>query len=374
MKKGVIVLVIVAVLIVTFSINYSITGNVVGGSPEGAVDSGAMGGPTAEDSACLYQCVMGEGKAESVCMTECGVAPEPEPADDGEACMQECIVRGCDDEKDFTCQRANLALCDDECGMKGDAPDESEMSEEQLCILNCVNAEDPSVICGSGTEEGMGETGNALCQRCAKSCEYLYSGPCLTDELWREKEDDCMATGEHMEAAPVRGASGQGYECTVNIECIDRSGEFGDDAGTGDDNWEDYDATLDLSGSEGTFLIEDNQADRKIEIEIGVDEDVSLEQRGEKLIVKNDEVEVEIDNNIDSLVISEKGNRRDIDNIDIGIEEGKPIYKYEEKERARLLGFIPVGKDVKKKVDAENIEVLEEDGPWWEFLSTEVKK
>jgi hypothetical protein len=179
-----------------------------------------------------------------------------------------------------------------------------------------------------------------------------------------------------MEARPLMGDSGEGWKCTVDIECIDRSDEFGDEPGTGEENiyWGDYETTLDFSGSEGIFLIENNEVEEKIEISIRVDKDISLEQKGEKLVVKNEEVEVEIDNNLDKLVISEEGNKKEIMDINIGIEEGKPIYKYDEKEKAKLLGFIPVDKNVKKKVDAIDMKMLEEKGPWWEFLSVEEKE
>jgi len=36
-----------------------------------------------------------------------------------------------------------------------------------------------------------------------------------------------------MEAVPVMGDSGQGYECTIYLECFDRSDEVGDNPGTG---------------------------------------------------------------------------------------------------------------------------------------------
>ena len=159
--------------------------------------------------------------------------PKPEPADEGEACMQTCIVKGCSEEHDLACQRANFQSCEDECDMKGDAPDESEMDEEQLCISNCVAEEDPSVICGAGKSEGAGEQGNELCKKCAKSCEHLYAGPCLTDEGWKEIENSCMAQGKAMEAVPIMGDSGQGYECTVDLKCEERSSEFGDEPGDG---------------------------------------------------------------------------------------------------------------------------------------------
>ena len=220
-----------AVLIIVFGADYFITGNFAGGPED--MDGGSFGGPSAEDGACLYKCVVEEGRGEDECMIECGVEPKPTTGNAGEVCMQECIDRGCDDEYDLNCRRANVVACEDECGMKGDAPDEGKMSEEQKCISDCVDAIDPTLICGAGKAEGEGEQGGEVCQRCADQCVHLYEGPCLTDELWREKEDDCMTQGEHMEAAPVRGDSGQGYECTVDIECIDRGDEWGDEPGEG---------------------------------------------------------------------------------------------------------------------------------------------
>ncbi|MBU2577028.1 MAG: hypothetical protein KKF50_04870 [Nanoarchaeota archaeon] len=246
MKKWqIIVGIIVAVLIIAFGVNYSITGSVVGGPLEGMSggDDEMMGGPTDADMACMVECtIRGCDESDMECRTvasvacgsECGVESEqPAPADESEACMQECIAVGCD-EFDFSCQRLNQAGCDDKCGMKGDAPDESEMDEEQLCISNCVAAEDPSVICGNSRE---GETGNALCQRCASECVHLYAGPCLNDEQISEKEEACK-TCEHCYGSIVEGPSGQGWDCIIDIECADASGEFGDDAGTGDASFE----------------------------------------------------------------------------------------------------------------------------------------
>jgi len=47
-----------------------------------------------------------------------------------------------------------------------------------------------------------------------------------------------MAQGLHMEASPMKGDSGEGYQCTIDIECIDRSDEWGDDPGTGPASYE----------------------------------------------------------------------------------------------------------------------------------------
>jgi len=350
-------------------------------------------GPSAEDIKCLEDCiivgcepgdeacVIGNSKK---CEQQCGV--EPEPADEGEACMQECTSKGCD-KFDYLCTQNNKEKCEKECNMIGEPEAESE---EEQCIRDCINKVDPSISCSGGTFEGEGETGNEVCQKCAKSCEHLYSGPCLTDELWTEKENVCIAQCEHCYGAPVRGPSGQGWDCTIDIKCEDASSEFGDDPGIGGDNWEeghapseenvywgDYESSLEVSDSETTLEIRNTNIKNigeKIKVNINLGEGISLEQKEEKLVVKNNEVEVEIDNNLDKLVISEKGNKKEIKNIDITIEEGKPIYEYEEIEKAKLLGFIPVDKNVKKKVNAENVEMIEEDGPWWEFLSVEEKE
>ncbi|MFH1275653.1 MAG: hypothetical protein ABIH82_00920 [Candidatus Woesearchaeota archaeon] len=238
MKKWFLGLIIGIFLLIVIGVGFNsldITGSAVDVFGEGNV------GPSLESQNCMKSCVysgceLNEDECiqlnSNKCMQECEVEPEPQPADEPEACMQSCVKEGCSNY-DLMCQNSNKPKCEDKCGMKGDAPDESEMSEEQRCITECVAKVDPNIICGSGTFEGEGETGNAVCQKCAAECVHLYSGPCLTDELWREKEDTCMAQGAHMEAAPVMGGSGEGYECTVDIECIDRSSEWGDDPGTG---------------------------------------------------------------------------------------------------------------------------------------------
>jgi len=228
MKKVVVIIILIALVILGFSY-FQLTGKVVGG-PE-------FTGPTQTQISCMETC-SGCTYGDAVCMqqhsarcgAECNVETSgpPVPADEGEACMQKCVEVGCDDFG-FSCQQMNKAGCEDECNMKGDAPDESEMDAEQLCISNCVATEDPEMICGNSKE---GETGGALCQKCAKSCEHLYSGPCLNDEQLTEKEKECEIC-EHCYGEPVMGASGEGWDCIVNVECGDASDEFGDDAGTG---------------------------------------------------------------------------------------------------------------------------------------------
>jgi len=201
----------------------------------GGFEEEGMGGPSAESQECMKNCYQVEEKGEDVCMTECGVAPKPKPSGEGEACMQECVDKFCEVGPDYSsCMNSNKEECEEECDMKGDAPDESEMDEEQRCISNCVAAVDETVICGNSK---AGETGNALCQKCADECIHLYAGPCLNDEQITEKEEACK-TCEHCYGGIIEGPSGQGWDCIVDVECADASAEFGDDAGTGDASFE----------------------------------------------------------------------------------------------------------------------------------------
>ena len=94
--------------------------------------------------------------------------------------METCVAKGCE-EFDFTCQNKNKAVCEKECEM---IKEPEAKSEEEQCIRGCVNAEEPGLVCRAG--EG-GEKGNSLCQKCAKSCESLYNGPCLTEIKLEEK-------------------------------------------------------------------------------------------------------------------------------------------------------------------------------------------
>lgn len=109
------------------------------------------------------------------------------------------------------------------------------MGNEENCMVECIGESEINFNeCKPGPE---GEQ-NLRCKQCAEKCMQFYEGDCLTEEQWRYAEEECMSKGEHMEAMPVTGDSGQGYECTIKIECIDRSDEFGDEPGEGENNWE----------------------------------------------------------------------------------------------------------------------------------------
>ncbi|MEA3329921.1 MAG: hypothetical protein U9Q06_04220, partial [Nanoarchaeota archaeon] len=308
MKKGVMVLILLGILLVL-----PLT---LAQEPSSEQFTEEHMGPSAEDIKCLEDCVsIGCEQGDEDCMMansekceqECGVAPEPSAGElgEGEQCVQDCIDRECDkgygyvDSDYVDCMESVISSCDVECDMIGEP---EAQSEEEQCIRDCINKIDPNIQCSSGTFEGEGETGNDVCKKCAKSCEHLYSGPCLTDELWTEKENVCIAKCEHCYGAPVRGPSGQGWDCTIDIKCEDASAEFGDDPGTGDDNWEeghapsednvywgDYKSDLEISDSKGTLVIKNiniKNVGKKIKVEINFDEGISIEQKEEKLIVK----------------------------------------------------------------------------------------
>lgn len=228
MKRGYLIagIVTLVLMFIVFSFNFSITGNIVGLGDEG------YSAPSKEETECMYNCVEINNKTENECLIECGIDDNRNKLSEDELCMEECIVKGCD-KFDFDCQGANVENCEKECGMMSDAPDESEMSEEEKCIMECVNKVDPTIRCESGQEQGEGERGGEVCKRCAQECLYLYEGPCLTEEEWEEKEKECMAKGEHMETIEIMGDSGEGWECVIDLECVDRSDEWGNESGEG---------------------------------------------------------------------------------------------------------------------------------------------
>lgn len=317
-----------------------------------------------------------KGKCSGMCAYSESAMGAPPTDDPEELCVRECNQKDCD-LTSLECEKQNRDKCEDECGMEK-GPDLSEMDEEQRCIAECVNKVDPSVICGSSKG---GETGNELCQRCAAECVYLYAGPCLNDEEITEKERACE-TCEHCYGGPVMGDSGEGYDCIIDILCDDASDEFGDDPGTGPDSfepghepsadnvlWSDYEATLNVGIVGGELLIESNQLEEDIVIAIVASEGITLEQHGETLVIENQEETFEVENHIDDLILFQDGTKRDIDSVQVKIEENKPIYEYDEREEVKLLGIIPIDQETTKKVDAENMHLLEEDKPWWSVLA-----
>ena len=236
MKRRVMIEIILVIVLFILVVGFysgafdKITGGAVSGGrpPEGSNLENTIG-PSASEQACMMQCMgcsspgVGCTGDSAQCQAQCNV--QKSEATEETSCMEKCVAVGCG-EFDFTCQGKNQAVCEKECGM---IKEPEAKSEEEQCIRDCVNAESPGLICQGG--EG-GEKGNEICQRCAKSCEHLYSGPCL-DELKLEEAKSVCNTCEHCYGKPVMGDSGEGYECIVSIECADASSEFGDEPGTG---------------------------------------------------------------------------------------------------------------------------------------------
>ena len=189
-------------------------------------------GPSLAEQNCMKPCVS-QGcnstdidcmkKNSEACMEKCN-AKKPEATTET-SCMENCVSQGCS-EFDFTCQGTNKDKCEKECNM---IKEPEAKSEEEKCIRDCVNSAEPGLICKAG--EG-GEKGNEICQKCAKECEHLYAGPCLTEEKLEQKKKECQ-TCEHCYGEPVMGDSGEGYQCIVNVACKDATSEFGDTPGTG---------------------------------------------------------------------------------------------------------------------------------------------
>lgn len=207
----------------------------VGKIIEGEYDDEYHGIPQ-EEQECMYKCVaigceVGDMDCMATngekCMEQCNAGP-PEDQGEDEQCMQDCFDQYCTPGPEYAaCNDLHLEECEDKCGM--DKAPEAQNEEEQ-CIRDCVARVDPSIMCGAGKE---GETGNEVCQRCAKQCEHLYEGPCLTEEELEKKEDYCSSLCKHCYGEPVMGPDGEGWDCIVDIKCEDASSEFGDEPGEG---------------------------------------------------------------------------------------------------------------------------------------------
>ena len=50
-----------------------------------------------------------------------------------------------------------------------------------------------------------------------------YVGNCLTGRDMENRKNECMSYGDHSGANPIYGDSGEGYECIVDIQCVDYS-------------------------------------------------------------------------------------------------------------------------------------------------------
>ncbi len=191
-------------------------------------------GPSLQEQQCMMTCMkcsspgVGCTGNQQECQTSCNLK-KPEITEET-SCMEKCVLVGCS-EFDFNCQGANKEKCEKECNM---IKEPEAKSEEEQCIRDCVNLHAPKTICKPSSE---GEQGNDVCKMCAQQCVHLYAGPCLDEEKLEAKKKEC-GTCEHCYGKPVEGPSGEGWDCIIDIECKDSSGEFGDESGEGPASFE----------------------------------------------------------------------------------------------------------------------------------------
>lgn len=57
------------------------------------------------------------------------------------------------------------------------------------------------------------------------------------------------------------------------------------------------------------------------------------------------------------------------EDMDIELEDGKPMYKYEKKEKKKFLGLFSVNVGQQISVDAQSGEKVNVKGPWWSFMA-----
>ena len=55
-------------------------------------------------------------------------------------------------------------------------------------------------------------------------------------------------------------------------------------------------------------------------------------------------------------------------------ENNRAVYKIRVEEKRKLIGLIPVTVSKNMTVDAVDAEVLEEEKPWWAFLTVKSRK
>jgi len=63
-----------------------------------------------------------------------------------------------------------------------------------------------------------------------------YEGPCMTEKDWKDKKKECRDLyGNNAGDKPIKGDSGDGYECVIDAECVDFSQP--DDNCLKDEDW-----------------------------------------------------------------------------------------------------------------------------------------
>lgn len=97
----------------------------------------------------------------------------------------------------------------------------------------------------------------------------------------------------------------------------------------------------------------------------------------DKLVIKDVEtsqtveVGVKPEQVVSTVQISDK---IEVKKISLALEEEKPVYNLELKQKVKLLGFIPIQVKTEVKISGESGQVLAEKKPWWTFLVTGLNK
>ncbi|MBU2099789.1 hypothetical protein KKG83_02445 [Candidatus Micrarchaeota archaeon] len=153
-----------------------------------------------------------------------------------EECMEACIQKDCSKSM-FECMFDNKEKCELTCGLRkeGEGPFvDGQIDPFQGCIMVCVGEENARE-CGPNTT-------NPKCIECEEKCMKEY-GPgigyehCLNEEQMEAKQEQCQANNQY--GKPVESPTPDGKMCISDVICKNFDpNEWGDNPGTGPDNWE----------------------------------------------------------------------------------------------------------------------------------------
>ncbi|MFH1895586.1 MAG: hypothetical protein ABIJ74_03365 [archaeon] len=167
-----------------------------------------------------------------------------------EACMEECIVKDCD-EGQFACMQKNMDSCELECGLRGEGEGpfvNGELDPFQGCIMICAE----NRRCEPGGSD-------PVCVACEEKCMAEY-GPgigyehCLNAEQLEALQETCIANKQYAET--IESPTPDGKSCISGVECKNYDpSEWGDNPGTGPDNWEEGHPPRDYGPPTGQIVL-----------------------------------------------------------------------------------------------------------------------
>lgn len=128
--------------------------------------------------------------------------------DNQETCMNFAIEHGLMSEEELANMNKNREFMD---------------SEEGKCTMQCLrDAGVDSKACG---ENGVGPE---ACKTCGDKCfphDETSGGKCLSQEKWKQLNEECQGRGSGYHLEEVKGDDGRGGECVVDETCVYSSGE-----------------------------------------------------------------------------------------------------------------------------------------------------